>query len=450
MKKSFMSLIVFFAANTFAQDIIVKKDGSTIMSKVLEIGTSEIKYKKFSNKQGPTYTIATTDVMAINYENGEKEDFQKTKEENTISQEINSKETSTETIVEQKANTKEIRLDIGTEIPLQNINYVKAADLSIGQSVNFRVSRDIKVDNVVLIPYGTTVKGFVYQAKKSSSFGTKGKLGIRIDKIALPDGKMIPVNDGDIYVTGKNRTALSVCLFLFVTWPACFITGSKAELPAGYELITKVANPVVFTYKNGKLTSEQSIGIDSESTDTNMQSTYNYPHNANITKKDESKFAIKAGVGLSSIVGSDTNTKLTFAYKIGAFYDLGLSKDFAIIPGIEFATKGYKSYKRISMSYLQIPIFAAYKFNLSDEIKLAIKAGPYISYGLFGSHFGRDISVFDSDYGFNRFDAGIISGISLDFDQFMVGLEYSHGLIKLDSNYSAFNQAFGLVFGYKF
>ena len=49
-------LFVLFAATTvYSQDIIVKKDGSTIISKVLEVGTSEIKYKKVSNQDGPTY-----------------------------------------------------------------------------------------------------------------------------------------------------------------------------------------------------------------------------------------------------------------------------------------------------------------------------------------------------------------------------------------------------------
>ena len=54
-----------------AQDVIVKNDGSTITSKVMEITGTEIKYKKYSNLKGPTYTY-------INYENGERENFGKT------------------------------------------------------------------------------------------------------------------------------------------------------------------------------------------------------------------------------------------------------------------------------------------------------------------------------------------------------------------------------------
>ena len=61
--------------NVDAQDVIVKKDGSAILSKVLEVNTSDIKYKKFSNLDGPTYSIIKSEIMSINYENGEKDVF---------------------------------------------------------------------------------------------------------------------------------------------------------------------------------------------------------------------------------------------------------------------------------------------------------------------------------------------------------------------------------------
>ena len=61
--------------NLYAQDVIVKKDGSTILSKILEVGTTDIKYKRFSNINGPTYTINVADILSVNYENGEKETF---------------------------------------------------------------------------------------------------------------------------------------------------------------------------------------------------------------------------------------------------------------------------------------------------------------------------------------------------------------------------------------
>ena len=76
MKKMILFMVLFASTLTAsAQDVIVKKDGSTILSKVIEIGTTEIKYKKWNNQNGPNYTIAKSDVQAINYESGEKDTF---------------------------------------------------------------------------------------------------------------------------------------------------------------------------------------------------------------------------------------------------------------------------------------------------------------------------------------------------------------------------------------
>ena len=136
---------------------------------------------------------------------------------------------------------KEVTVKAGTMVPLQITNATKAADVSVGQKVAFRVSRDINVDGVTAIPYGTIANGTVYEAKKSSWWGTKGRLGIKITEMFGPNGEMIPLANGDVYVTGKNRTTLSVLLFCFVTIPACFICGSKAEIPNGYEVQANVA-----------------------------------------------------------------------------------------------------------------------------------------------------------------------------------------------------------------
>ncbi len=78
MKRLFLIVGVFFATlavELHAQDIIVLRDGSLIQSKVSEVLPAEIKYRKFSNPTGPLYTIEKSTVLAINYENGEKESY---------------------------------------------------------------------------------------------------------------------------------------------------------------------------------------------------------------------------------------------------------------------------------------------------------------------------------------------------------------------------------------
>ncbi|MDR1437235.1 MAG: porin family protein [Candidatus Symbiothrix sp.] len=73
-----LTLIVSFAK---AQDIITLKSGDDVRAKVTEIGTSEVKYKQFSNLSGPTYTIRKSEIFRIKYENGEVEIFDREPEE---------------------------------------------------------------------------------------------------------------------------------------------------------------------------------------------------------------------------------------------------------------------------------------------------------------------------------------------------------------------------------
>ena len=78
MKTQKLFLIVsllFVAGITKAQDVIVKKDNSTILSKVTKIGETEIEYKKWTNLDGPIYTINRSEVISINYQNGEVDKF---------------------------------------------------------------------------------------------------------------------------------------------------------------------------------------------------------------------------------------------------------------------------------------------------------------------------------------------------------------------------------------
>ena len=76
MKKALFILMCFMASYAMAQDVIVMRDGTSILSKVLEITSTEVKYKKYSNLDGPTFSVLKTEVLVINYENGEKESFE--------------------------------------------------------------------------------------------------------------------------------------------------------------------------------------------------------------------------------------------------------------------------------------------------------------------------------------------------------------------------------------
>ncbi len=59
----------------FAEDVIYLTNGDEIKSLVSEVTSTTVKYKKFSNVDGPTYTINKSDILMIIYANGEKDIF---------------------------------------------------------------------------------------------------------------------------------------------------------------------------------------------------------------------------------------------------------------------------------------------------------------------------------------------------------------------------------------
>lgn len=67
--------LLCWVGTTSAQDVILKKDNTTVLSKVLEVTNTEIKYKKWSNLDGPTYSISCSEITSINYQNGDVEKF---------------------------------------------------------------------------------------------------------------------------------------------------------------------------------------------------------------------------------------------------------------------------------------------------------------------------------------------------------------------------------------
>ena len=135
---------------------------------------------------------------------------------------------------------KEVTIKAGSIVPLQSVKQVMAAEVTEGQTVDFNVIQDVKIDGVCAIPRGTLVKGKVSEAKKSTVAGTKGRLVITINNLILPNGEPLYFTNTDVRIYGKNRTPLAVVLGL-ICWPCIFIPGSKAVMPAGYEVQATVA-----------------------------------------------------------------------------------------------------------------------------------------------------------------------------------------------------------------
>lgn len=75
--KRFSSILVLLciAVSLFATDIIILKNSTRIDAVIQEVSQNEVKYKKASSPNGPSFILSTSEIVSIVYDNGEVQTF---------------------------------------------------------------------------------------------------------------------------------------------------------------------------------------------------------------------------------------------------------------------------------------------------------------------------------------------------------------------------------------
>lgn len=146
------------------------------------------------------------------------------------------------------------------------------------------------------------------------------------------------------------------------------------------------------------------------------------------------KWDTKVGMNFSNVTKYD-DAKALPGFQLGVGMDYGFSESWSLQSGLLISSKGYKIEDvKVRPIYLDIPILAAYKFNISDNTKFVINAGPYLAFGLGGKakDDNFDLKLFKSDEGdWKRFDLGIQYGIGLELsDRYLINLTGQNGFIS--------------------
>jgi hypothetical protein len=76
MKKTILVLAAqIVAVCLLSQDVILLKNGGELKAKVLEVLPDMVKYKKWDNQEGPSYSESKANIVMIKYQNGTKDVF---------------------------------------------------------------------------------------------------------------------------------------------------------------------------------------------------------------------------------------------------------------------------------------------------------------------------------------------------------------------------------------
>ena len=218
MKKKLKILaltIIILSSNVFAQDSVIKRDGSEMKVKITDISDSELKYQKLG--LSVSFSLDLADVLLVTFENGERMTFENVKSKSNDSFEL---------------------ITAGTRIPLVMTESISSdrkggRKVNTGEVITLRVQSDVSdIDGNVLIKQGTLVNGTITNAVKRKAAGTKGKLSFNVTFVKAVDGQSIPV-DLKYEFTGKSKTGVAVGAAVVLAAPLLLIKGKPAVVKAG-------------------------------------------------------------------------------------------------------------------------------------------------------------------------------------------------------------------------
>ena len=130
----------------------------------------------------------------------------------------------------------------GTPVKLRLSETISSASAKVGQEIPFEVVEDVKVDEVVVLPKGSTAIGTVTDCNAKKNMGRAGKLDISISYARLADQEKIALramqdNKGGGHVGAMTGAMVATSIVFFPAAPLfLFMKGKDITIPQGTEI----------------------------------------------------------------------------------------------------------------------------------------------------------------------------------------------------------------------
>ncbi len=141
---------------------------------------------------------------------------------------------------------QELIVHDGTPVRLRLSRNLSSADAKTGDTVDFEVLEDVKVDEVLLIPRGNTAIATVTEAEHKKRMARGGKLNVNIDYVRIVNGDKIALRATKESQGGGHTGAMTggMVATAIVFFPAApfflFMHGKDTTIPKGTEITAYV------------------------------------------------------------------------------------------------------------------------------------------------------------------------------------------------------------------
>lgn len=140
------------------------------------------------------------------------------------------------------SNTNEtITLKAGTIAALETKTLLNSEFLTVGKTIDFMVTQDIKVEGNIVVEAGAMAKSQVVRASRARGLGKAGYIAVEMKTLTAIDGSQILIARVIFYQEGKGKEAMALALGLVVCILFLTIKGENAIIPQGYSVTPSVA-----------------------------------------------------------------------------------------------------------------------------------------------------------------------------------------------------------------
>lgn len=167
-----------------------------------------------------------------------------------------------------KLRTKlRIKIPERTVVPITLIQNLKGSDVMVGSSVDFKVTRNIIIDDYIVIKSGAPAYGSVTFAEEAGYVSAGGKIGLSIDYCKAIDGTKVYLKS-ILQHKGKSSMGANIAASIIVCPLILLAKGEEAEIPLGTEFKSYTETDVdVKVFVKDKLSREELNQIEIRETE---------------------------------------------------------------------------------------------------------------------------------------------------------------------------------------
>jgi hypothetical protein len=128
-----------------------------------------------------------------------------------------------------------VKLPAGMSVPLELQHHINSGYVPVGSPIYFRVAKDVRIDDHVLIRAGTLVLGKMDQAQKRGMVGRSGNMAFSMHTVTAVDGTTVPI-EADLVKQGRSRAGATVAWTLVWGIPGLITKGVDPYVERGTEV----------------------------------------------------------------------------------------------------------------------------------------------------------------------------------------------------------------------